>query len=104
MESTIADWLKNVGTQAFLWSLGVFLVVNGLAAIAFVLKRDRQLVNRWAGRVLAIDILLLGTGVGVPLVATMARITVSLASASFGGTPTDVNTVDGWAQLEPTGK
>ncbi|MBL0170600.1 MAG: hypothetical protein IPP90_07690 [Gemmatimonadaceae bacterium] len=104
MESTIVNWLTGIGNTAFAWSLGIFLVVNGVAALAFILRRDRALVNRWTGRVLALDLLLLGTGVGVPLMTTMARMTVSVVSASFGASGIGVASVDGAVQLEPTGK
>ncbi len=104
MESTIVEWLASVGTRAFAWSLGIFLVVNGAAAIVFVLRRDRAMVNRWAGRVLALDLLLVGTGVGVPLMTTMARLTVTVVSASFGGSGANMAASDAATQLEPVGK
>lgn len=100
MDSTIVDWLNGVGTQAFKWSLGIFLVVNGVAAITFFLSRDRALVNRWTGRVLAIDLLLLGTGTGVPLVTTMASMTVSVVSASFGQAAVGTSSIESSAAAE----
>jgi len=104
MESSIVEWLANVGSKAFAWSLGIFLIVNAAAAIAFMVRRDRALVNRWAGRVLAVDLLLVGTGVGVPLMTTVARMTVSVVSASFGGAGIGVTMADGEATLQRTGK
>jgi hypothetical protein len=85
MDSTIVEWLNSVGSRAFAWSLGIFVVVNTIAAIAFLVRRDRALVSRWTGRVLAADLLLIGTGIGVPVMTTMAKLTVSVVSASFGG-------------------
>ncbi|MEQ1692764.1 MAG: hypothetical protein ABMA00_15850 [Gemmatimonas sp.] len=100
MDSTIVDWLNSVGAQAFKWSLGIFLVVNGAAAIAFFLSRDRAIVNRWTGRVLAIDLLLLGTGAGVPLMTSMASMTVSVISASFGQAAVGTTSLESSAAAE----
>ena len=100
MDSTIVDWLNSVGTLAFKWSLGIFLVVNGAAAIAFFVSRDRALVNRWTGRVLALDLLLLGTGAGVPLMTTMASLTVSVVSASFGSAAVGTASVESSSAAE----
>ncbi len=83
MESSIVEWLNSAGRTAFAWSLGMLLVVNAAAALVFLVRQDRALVNRWTGRVLAFDLLLLGTGVGVPLMTTMARMTVTLVSSPF---------------------
>ncbi len=104
MEASITEWLTNIGRQAFAWSLGIFLVVNAAAAIGFVLRRDRALVNRWTGRVLALDLLLVGTGVGVPAVTLVARMSVSAVSASFGRLGFGVAMVDGKASLQRNGK
>ena len=104
MDSTIVEWLNTVGSRAFVWSLGAFVVVNTIAIIAFVVRRDRTLVNRWTGRVLAADLLLIGTGVGVPVMTTMAKMTVSVVSASFGGSGITSAALDGSAPLESGGK
>jgi hypothetical protein len=85
MDATLVSWLDSVGRTAFTWSLGLFLAVNAAAAIGFVLRRDRALVNRWTSRILAIDLLLLGAGVGVPLVTTMTRMTVSALATTVKG-------------------
>lgn len=84
MDITIVEWLSAVGRAAFVWSLGLFLIVNTIAVVAYFATRDRAMVNKWTSRVLAVDLLLLGTGAGVPLVATMAGMTVRAASVAFG--------------------
>lgn len=84
METTIVEWLSAIGRAAFVWSLGFFLIVNGIAAVAYFARRDRAMVNKWTSRVLAVDLLLLGTGVGVPMMTTMAGMTVRAATAAFG--------------------
>jgi len=82
MEPSIVEWLTKVGSTAFAWSLGALVVVNAVTAVVFLVRHDRALVNRWTGRVLALDLFLVGTGVGVPLMTTMARMTVTLVSSS----------------------
>lgn len=96
-------WLSDFGTQVFAWSLGIFLVINSAAAIAWFVRRDRALVNRWTSRILAADLLLIGTGVGVPIVTTMARMTISAIATSFTGTGVTTTQADA-LELEAPGK
>lgn len=81
MES-LADKLGSFAGTMFQFSAIAFLLVNVAAATAFILTRDRKLVNRWTGHLVALDILLLGTGVGAPAVASAMRLVVSAVSAS----------------------
>jgi hypothetical protein len=76
MEQRILEWLDTVGWTAFILSAVAFVAVNGFAIAMVVAKRDRELVNRWTARFLAANVLLLGTGVGVPLLTMAARFTV----------------------------
>jgi len=85
MEATIVQWLSDFGTMVFFWSLGIFVVVNGVAAVVYLVRRDRTQVNRWTSRILAADLLLVGAGVGVPIVTTLTKMTVSAIAATFGG-------------------
>ena len=95
MDASFVAWLDAVGSTAFAWSLAAFVVVNGAAAALFFLKRDRTLVNKWTGRVLAIDLLLLGSGVGVPVVASLTRVAVSaLTSQAAGASIVGVRSVE----------
>ena len=80
MESSILSWLAAVGSTAFKWSAIAFVLVNGAALAALAYNRDRALVNRWTGRVLAVDLLLAGTGIGVPLFTSVSRLAVAAAS------------------------
>lgn len=103
MEATIVQWLSDFGTQVFFWSLGIFVVVNGVAAIVYLVRRDRTQVNRWTSRILAADLLLVGAGVGVPIVTTLTKLTVNAISAAFGGS--GMPTARGEAvELEQSGK
>jgi hypothetical protein len=78
METTVLDWLSSVGSTAFKWSALAFLAVNGAAIAAVVITKDRSLVNRWTGRLLAANLVLVGTGVGIPMLTAASRFTISL--------------------------
>lgn len=80
MEPALLDWLARVGSRAFTLSLGAFVLVNGAAIVTVVVTRDRSLVNRWTGRILAANLLLAGTGLGIPLVTTVARLGIMAVS------------------------
>jgi hypothetical protein len=80
METSVLDWLASVGSTAFRWSVVGFILVNGAAAAAVVLTKDRTLVNRWTGRVLAANLVLAGTGIGIPLVAAASRFAISVVT------------------------
>lgn len=77
MESSVVDWLASVGSSAFLWSAAAFVLLNGAAVAAVVVTRDRSLVNRWTGRLLGANLVLAGTGLGIPLVTSMAQLAIS---------------------------
>jgi len=78
MLDTTVLWLDQVSTQVF-WVCAAGLVVIDLAAVVVVIgTRSRELVNRWTGRILAVNLLLLGAGLGVPA----AAFTLKLAARS----------------------
>ena len=79
MGAGVLEWLANVGDGAFRWSLMAFVVVNGIAVAAVIITRDRALVNRWTGRLLGVNLLLAGTGIGIPLMTTVTRLAVAAA-------------------------
>ena len=69
MLDTIVLWLDQIGSEVF-WGSVVALVLVDVAAMAVVMQtRSRAIVNRWTGRVLAVNLLLLGAGLGVPAAA-----------------------------------
>jgi hypothetical protein len=73
-------WLQLAAERAFWLSVLCFIVINGLAVSVVVTTRSRELVNRWTSRVLAANLLLLGTGIGVPAAALGARLVVRAAA------------------------
>ena len=77
----LSTWLSNLGQLAFSWSVAGLILVDGAFAAAVFATRDRLLVNRWAPRVLGVNLVLLGTGGGIPLLAWGARLAVQMATA-----------------------
>ena len=76
MESGILAWLEALGSSAFRWSAIAFVLVNGMAVAAVVLTRDRAVVNRWTGRLLAANLGIAAVGLGIPLLTTVSRLAV----------------------------
>lgn len=87
MENALLDWLARVGTSAFRYSALAFVLVNGAAIAAVVLTRDRGVVNRWTGRLLAANLVLAGTGLGVPLLTSVTRLGIMAVSPSIRVVP-----------------
>ncbi len=88
MALSVFDWLGTFGATAFRWSVLAFVVINGLAIATVVVTRDRTLVNRWTGRLLGANLLLVATGIGIPLMATVTRLAVAVVMpASSGALP-----------------
>jgi hypothetical protein len=79
---TLADSIGAFGATLFRWSALAFVIVNGLAVAAVVVTRSRDVVNRWTSRLVAVNLLLLTTGVGVPAVAQAMKMVVQAVSAS----------------------
>ncbi len=80
MLDSIAQAFDQIGWWAF-WTCMAALVVIDLVAIAAVVQtRSRELVNRWTGRILAANMMLLGAGLGVPAASFVAKsVVVTLA-------------------------
>jgi hypothetical protein len=78
MLTDLVAWLAGAGSWAFRTAVTLFLILN-VAAIAFVaVRRDRAVVNRWTSPWLAANLALLGLGAGVPLIAALLRVGLSL--------------------------
>ena len=90
MPDTIVSWLDGVGSTAFTLSAVAFVALNVVAIAAVFMTRDRGLVNRWTPHFLAANLLLLGTGLGVPLAALAARTVITAVTPSFLGKSADV--------------
>jgi len=96
----IAQWLDSIGARAFSISATLFILLNGAALAILAIKRDYSLVNRWTSRLLAANLVLLGTGIGLPLVTMVARSAMmAIAPVSAGIAPARSDKVPGL--LEP---
>ncbi len=84
---TFVAWLSSAGWTVFAWSI-VALVVIDLSALAAVARtRDRTLVNRWTGRVLAVNLALLGVGAAGPAMAFTGRMAMAVVSPLMRSAP-----------------
>ena len=83
MPGTIFSWLDGVGAMAFTLSSVAFVAINAIAITVVFFTRDRRLVNRWTPFYLVANLLLVGTGLGVPLVAMAARTVVNAVTPGF---------------------
>lgn len=79
----LLDWLARTGSRAFGLSLGAFVLINGAAVAAFFITRDRSLVNKWTGKLLAANLVLAGTGLGIPVMTTVARLGIMAVSPAW---------------------
>jgi hypothetical protein len=90
MFDSIAQTLDQIGSFTF-WTCISALVLTDVLAIAIVMQtRNRELVNRWTGRLVAANALLLGAGLGVPATAYLARSIVVAVAPSVEPTVTQV--------------
>lgn len=78
MEPSVVAFFDAVQSTAFTFSLWAFVALNGVALAAILVTRSRAVVQRWTSPWLALNLLLLGTGAGIPLVAGICK---SIASA-----------------------
>lgn len=83
MENTLLDWLARTGSQVFTVAAWSFVLVNGAAFAVVWMTRDRALVNRWTGRLLAVNVAIVGAGLGVPLLTSVARLAITAVSPSL---------------------
>ena len=87
MEAAILAWLQDVAIRAFGLSLFLLLAIDGAFALVLLVTRDRGIVNRWTSRVLAANLMLAGTGVGVPVLALSSRLVVRAIAPLIPSTP-----------------
>ena len=85
MAESVGAFLSSLSTSIFRISAIVFLVLNGAALAAFLVTRSRRLVDAWTPKLVAADALLLGAGLGVPLVAGLAKLGIQAISSMLGG-------------------
>jgi len=82
MDITITTWLSSISDFVFRTCAVLFVVLN-VGAIGLVAStKSRALVQRWTSPWLAVNLLLLGAGAGVPLMAAIAKAAVRAVSSS----------------------
>ena len=87
MEAAILAWLHDVAVRAFGLSLFLLLAIDGAFAVVLLATRDRGIVNRWTSRVLAANLVLAGTGIGVPMLALGSRVAVRMVAPLIPSLP-----------------
>jgi len=85
MGTTIVDFLGSLAGTAFRLAAICFVLVNSIAIAAFALSRSRRFVDAWTRRIVTIDAILLGAGLGVPLLAGAAKLGVKMLAGMGGG-------------------
>jgi len=84
MDAAITTWLSSVSGFVFRACAVLFVVLNVGAVGLVATTRSRALVQRWTSPWLAANLLLVGAGAGVPLMAGIAKAAVRAVS---GGAP-----------------
>ena len=79
---SIAQLLDQIGSLTFWTCISVLVVIDVIALAVVIQTRSRELVNRWTGRLVAANALLLGAGVGIPMTAYLARSVVIAVAPS----------------------
>ena len=87
MEAAILAWLQELAIRAFGISLFLLLAIDAAFALVLLATRDRVIVNRWTSRVLAVNLVLAGTGVGVPVLAMTSRVAVRMIAPLIPSMP-----------------
>jgi len=88
VESTLVSFLNSLSSKVFWLAAIAFVLVNGAALGVFALTKSRRLVNEWTGRRVAADALLLGAGLGIPLLSGLAKIGIRAVASVLGSSPT----------------
>ena len=82
MLGSFVSWLDNVGSIVFWSCVAALVAVDVVAAAVVIQTRSRELVNRWMGRILAANAMLLGAGLGVPAATYVTKLVVSAVAPS----------------------
>jgi hypothetical protein len=87
MAESLVSFLSALSSKVFWFAAICFVLLNGAALAAFLLTRSRRLVDEWTPRLVAADALLLGAGLGVPLVSGLAKLGIQAIAATLGAGP-----------------
>ena len=84
----LAAFLASLSSKVFWFAAICFVLLNSAALAAFLLTRSRRLVDEWTPRLVTADALLLGAGLGVPLMSGLARMGIQAIASVLGTGPT----------------
>jgi hypothetical protein len=93
LDAEILAWLSSISSTVVRVSIVLFAAVNIAAAGVFLSRKDRRLVQKWTGPWLATNALLIGAGLGTPLVVGITKLAVT-AIATLGGSAVAAPTVE----------
>jgi len=82
MDADIMQWLGAVSSTVVRLAAVLFVLVNGVALAVFAVKRDRSLVQRWTSPWLATNLVLVGAGVGTPLLIGITKFAVTMVAGA----------------------
>jgi len=77
MDADILQWLGSLSSTVVRLCALLFVVVNAVALGVFAVKKDRSLVQRWTSPWLATNFLLIGAGIGTPLVVGITKFAIT---------------------------
>jgi hypothetical protein len=73
----VMQWLGVLSSTVIKLSVVLFVVINAVALGVFSVRRDRALVQRWTSPWLAANILVVGAGVGTPLLVGITKFAIT---------------------------
>lgn len=88
MAESLVSFLSALSSKVFWFAAICFVLLNGAALAAFLLTRSRRLVDEWTPRLVTADALLLGAGLGVPLMSGLAKLGIQAVGSMLGTGPT----------------
>lgn len=87
---SFVQWL-DATAPVVLWSCAaLFVAVNTTAVLAVVSTKSRELVNRWTGPVLVVNLLLLGAGTVIPVAMRATSAAVAAITPSVPNLPVPI--------------
>ena len=87
MAESLVSFLSALSSKVFWFAAICFVLLNGAALAAFFLTRSRRLVDEWTPKLVTADALLLGAGLGVPLVSGLAKMGIQAIASMLGAGP-----------------
>lgn len=77
MDFDVMQWLGVLSSTVIKLSVVLFVVINAVALGVFSVRRDRTLVQKWTSPWLAANFLVIGAGVGTPLLVGITKFAIT---------------------------